>query len=112
MRSTVLRREAGWARSTGGAGIELTDLGRFLIDRALIVGTLSAYTSMLSRLSELLAGDVEGVFQRNELGHEQHVERTLNVVASGFQHEKYFADVDAMISTIFDQQRSQCHACR
>lgn len=91
-----------WARE-GDTGWILTELGRFLVDRALILGTLCAYVPMLSRLRELLAGDPTTVFQRDELGHEQHVERTLNVVASGFQHDKYFADVDDIVVSIFDQ---------
>ncbi|MDP7016062.1 MAG: acyl carrier protein [Pirellulaceae bacterium] len=93
--------QLGWLESPSvKSGI--TDVGRFMIDRALNVGTLCAYIPMLSRLPDLLTGDVSTVFARDQAGHEQHVERTLNVVASGFQHEKYFADVDEILVSIFD----------
>ncbi len=92
----------GWATQVDGQ-LQLTELGRFLTDRALIVGTLAAYTPMLSQLGELLTGDPTNVFARDDRGHERHVERTLNVVASGFQHEKYFTDVRDIIISIFDR---------
>ena len=58
---------------------------------------------MLSRMTDVLFGDCFSVFNRDTLGHESHVDRTLNVVASGFQHEKYFADVEDIILSIFNQ---------
>ncbi|MEG4395134.1 non-ribosomal peptide synthetase/type I polyketide synthase [Microcoleus sp. BROC3] len=81
----------------------LTDVGRFIVGRALITGTTASYTPMLSRMSDVLFGDCQAVFSRDTLGHESHVDRTLNVVASGFQHEKYFADVEDIILSIFNQ---------
>ncbi|MFB8795997.1 MAG: SDR family NAD(P)-dependent oxidoreductase [Microcoleus sp.] len=92
----------GWAnRKEGHCG--LTDVGRFIADRALITGTTASYTPMLSRMPELLFGDCQAVFSRDAAGHETHVDRTLNVVASGFQHEKYFADVEDIILSIFNR---------
>ncbi|GET41661.1 GNAT family N-acetyltransferase [Microseira wollei] len=58
---------------------------------------------MLSRIPELLFGDGQSVFSRDASGHETHVDRTLNVVASGFQHEKYFADLENIILSIFNR---------
>ncbi len=92
----------GWAGREGEAFV-LTDVGRFILDRALILGTLAAYTPMLSRMPTLLFGDAAKVFDRDEAGQERHVDRTLNVASSGFQHDRYFADVDEMLIAIFDR---------
>ncbi len=92
----------GWAdRKESHCG--LTDVGRFIADRALITGTTASYTPMLSRMPELLFGDCQAVFSRDASGHETHLDRTMNVVASGFQHEKYFADVEDIILAIFNR---------
>ncbi|NND99695.1 MAG: acyl carrier protein [Pirellulaceae bacterium] len=101
-----LLKGLGWA-TQAEHGLVLTDLGGFVSQRALILGTLCSYTPMLSQLPELLAGNPSNVFGRDQAGHETHVERTLNVVASGFQHEKYFADVEDIIVSIFDQPLDQ-----
>jgi malonyl CoA-acyl carrier protein transacylase len=92
----------GWAHQKEG-NYYLTDVGRFIADRALITGTTASYTPMLSRMPELLFGDCQAVFSRDASGHETHVDRTQNVVASGFQHEKYFADVEDIILAIFNR---------
>src|SRR4028119_151587 len=78
----------GWALRQEGRFC-LTDVGRFIVKRALITGTTASYTPMLSRMTDVLFGDCQAVFRRDASGQESHVERTtLNVVASGFQHEK------------------------
>ena len=43
------------------------------------------------------------MLRRDGTGDELHVDRTLNVVASGFQHGKFFADVDELIIDLFSQ---------
>ncbi|MBP5971591.1 SDR family NAD(P)-dependent oxidoreductase [Brasilonema sp. CT11] len=92
----------GWALRQEGH-YYLTNIGRFIVERALITGTTASYTPMLSRMIDVLFGDYQAVFNRDALGHESHVDRTLNVVANGFQHEKYFADVEDIILSIFNQ---------
>ncbi|NJL39308.1 MAG: polyketide synthase [Leptolyngbyaceae cyanobacterium SM1_4_3] len=92
----------GWAHEQEGRFC-LTDVGRFIVERALITGTTASYTPMLSRMTDVLFGDCQAVFRRDALGHESHVARSLNVVASGFQHEKYFADVEDSILSIFNR---------
>ncbi len=91
-----------WAQCEAGQ-LYLTDTGRFMLDRALITGVAASYRPMLSRATELLFGNPEAIFQRDTSGHEQHLDRTLNVVASGFQHEKYFADIEETILAIFNR---------
>ena len=81
----------------------LTEVGQFLVDRALIMGTTASYWPSRWALPELLFGDPKRVFRRDTFGHERHLDRTLNVVASGFQHEKFFSDVDEIILEIFNR---------
>ncbi len=92
----------GWAHLEKGE-LSLTSAGRFMLDRALIMGTAASYAPMLSRMPELLFGSHHAVFQRGGFGGETHVDRTLNVLASGFQHEKYFAEVDEIILVVFNR---------
>ncbi|OLP20306.1 hypothetical protein BST81_00780 [Leptolyngbya sp. 'hensonii'] len=92
----------GWVQSQG-EDLRLTALGQFICDRALLTGTVASYTPLLSCLPEVLFGDCQSVFQRDAIGHESHVDRTLNVISSGFQHEKYFADVEDILLSIFNR---------
>ncbi len=89
--------------STVEKNLCLSDVGKFLVERVLITGTTASYTPMLSRISDVLFGDSQAVFRRDEHGSEGHVDRTLNVVGSGFQHQKFFADVEEVILSIFNQ---------
>ncbi|MBW4594596.1 MAG: SDR family NAD(P)-dependent oxidoreductase [Brasilonema angustatum HA4187-MV1] len=80
----------------------LTKAGQFILDRVLITAITASYKPMLSQMKELLFGDSKRVFKRDVTGKELHLDRTLNVVASGFQHEKYFADLEEIIIAIFN----------
>ncbi len=92
----------GWMRSTTEGGT-LTPIGQFLVDRILIIGTTASYLPMLLQVDLLLFGDAAAVFARDGRGHERHVDRTLNVVGSGFQHGKFFADIDETVAALFNQ---------
>eukprot|EP01147_Barroeca_monosierra_P001227 gene1227-4437_t len=109
--------------------MHLTDIGRFIFERALIVGTTVSYRYMFGRLSDLLHHgpsifDDSNVSRADEIpqspsalsaaigteseGHdkeERHINRTLNVLGSGFQHKKFFADVDNIIQAVFDRSQ-------
>jgi acyl transferase domain-containing protein/NADPH:quinone reductase-like Zn-dependent oxidoreductase/acyl carrier protein/SAM-dependent methyltransferase/GNAT superfamily N-acetyltransferase len=93
----------GWAKQQADS-LRFTDVGQFIARRALIWGTTASYAPMLVQIDELLFGDSRTVFARDLVGNESHLDRTLNVVSSGFQHGKFFADVDEMILTIFNRQ--------
>ncbi|NEO80922.1 MAG: SDR family NAD(P)-dependent oxidoreductase [Moorea sp. SIO4G3] len=58
---------------------------------------------MLLQISDVLFRDCQTVFCRDGQGSESHIDRKLNVMSSGFQHQKFFADVDELILTIFNQ---------
>ncbi len=83
-------------------GVRTTPAGRSLLERSLVLGTTASYKPLLARLPELLFGDPHSVMQRGSSGEEGHVERKLNVVASGFQHSKFFADLDGLVLKLFD----------
>jgi len=82
---------------------DLTEIGKFMMDRSMNMGTVASYTPMLRNMGDLLFGDCAAVFGVDDNGHESHVERTLNVVSSGFQHERYFRDVEDVVLAIFNQ---------
>jgi len=82
--------------------LSLTSVGQFMLDRTLNMGVTASYKPMLLHMSELLFGSHHAELQRHEQGQETHIDRTLNVIASGFQHNKYFAQIDEMITVIFD----------
>ncbi|MEN8215012.1 MAG: type I polyketide synthase [Pseudomonadota bacterium] len=92
----------GWAHSEN-CKLSLTRVGHFMLDRALITGVTASYTPMLLQMPDLLFGSYQSVFQRGEFGGEAHIDRTLNVLASGFQHDKYFTQVDEIILAIFNR---------
>jgi 3-oxoacyl-(acyl-carrier-protein) synthase/SAM-dependent methyltransferase/acyl carrier protein len=99
---TELFVRQGWLRSKQSA--KLTEIGRFVADRIFITATVASYKPMLCNIGTVLFGDCQSVFQRDELGYERHVDRRINVIGSGFQHEKYFADMEAIIVSIFDRE--------
>lgn len=91
----------GWLSEASGA-VEFTDPGRFITGRIFITATVASYKPMLARISEVIFGDCKQVFQRDDTGHESHVDRTMNVIGSGFQHEKYFSDMEEIILSLFN----------
>jgi acyl carrier protein/SAM-dependent methyltransferase len=92
----------GWAER-GPDGVRATPAGESLLERSLVLGTTVSYRPLLAKLPELLFGDPRRVMDPLETGEERHVDRTLNVVASGFQHGRFFADVDELIVELFDR---------
>lgn len=91
----------GWLSDVNGA-VKFTDSGRFITGRIFITATVASYKPMLARISEVIFGDCKKVFQRDDTGHESHVDRTMNVIGSGFQHEKYFSDMEEIILSLFN----------
>ncbi|MBN3809463.1 type I polyketide synthase [Paraburkholderia sp. Ac-20347] len=83
-------------------GAELNEEGRFLLERALNLGMAASYWPMLRKMPALLFGQANTVFASDAQGHETHIDRTLNVIASGFQHEKFFSSVDRCLRQLFD----------
>jgi acyl transferase domain-containing protein len=93
--------QKGWVQSL--EKMHLTALGHFLIERAFNMAIAASYAPMFVKMDELLFGDSHRVFKKKGASHEQHIDRTLNVIASGFQHKKYFKDLELTIINIFNQ---------
>jgi acyl transferase domain-containing protein/SAM-dependent methyltransferase/acyl carrier protein len=91
----------GWAEDSARE-LRLNGAGRYVVDRILITAALASYRPMFLRAEELLFGDATRVFALDPAGHETHLERTLNVLGSGFQHEKYFTALSEIVVRLFD----------
>ena len=88
----------GWTDHEG----QLTELGMFLAERGFAAGAVGSYASLLNDLPELIFGAPGDVMGRAPDGSERHVDRTANVLASGFQHQRYFDDFDVPLGQVFD----------
>ncbi|MCW7538531.1 SDR family NAD(P)-dependent oxidoreductase [Aquabacterium sp. A7-Y] len=87
-----------------GGPLRLNQRGRYLCERALTMAVTASYKPLLLSLRELLCGDPARVLGRDADGHETYVDRTLNVIGSGFQHGKYFQDLVELVVEMFDRQ--------
>ena len=90
-----------WAAKCGDT-LRLNRAGVFVVERIAITAAVASYKPMLGQAQELLFGNAAGVFAPDAAGHERHVDRTLNVTGSGFQHEKYFTALSECIVRLFD----------
>jgi hypothetical protein len=93
--------KAGWASWRAGAA-ELTELGAYALRRALAFGVPVSYLPLFDGAAELCFGDAEHFWQRGPTEPERHVDRALNVRASGASHARYFAATDPIIGRLFD----------
>ena len=90
-----------WGKGEGDA-FELSESGGFLKERILNAGVVMSYRPLLQKLDDLIFGDCASAFALDDRGDETHIDRTLNVIGSGFQHQRYFADMEEIILSIFD----------
>jgi len=82
--------------------LTLSEPGLFILERCPAFGVCLSYRPMLHRLHEATFGETAGVFTYED-GHEAWVDRTLNVIGSGFMHNRYFADMmHVYVRTLFD----------
>ena len=83
--------------------LRLTEEGRFVVERSAAFGVCLSYRPMLRRLGEAAFGEAAAVFKHAH-GREAWVDRTINVVASGFMHARYFADMTrVLVRRLFDE---------
>ena len=98
---TRLFAALAWVETDGGA--VLTRLGREIFERASVMAIAASYRPMLARLDTLVFGDPGQVIHKSGQAQESHVDRTLNVQASGHQHQRYFAEADELLVELFDR---------
>ena len=91
-------------RSKTDSSYQLTEIGTEVFNKVGVLLIPASYRPMLAQMDELLFGDATAVFARQKEGHEGHVDRSLNVIASGFQHGRYFKDAEALILKVFDTE--------
>ena len=87
------RRRGMCVAELSDGGLQLTESGRFVLQRCGAFGVALSYRPMLRQLETVLFGDVAEVFTHDGEGHEAHVDRTMNVIGSGFMHGKFFDDM-------------------
>ncbi len=95
--------QLNWAESHK-EGLKLTAPGAFMIERSMNLGLAESYRTMLLSLDEILFGDAKKVFGHDSAGDELHVDRNLNVIASGFMHDRFFVEVEEILISIFDKK--------
>lgn len=95
-----------------GDTFALSQEGQYLCERALTMAVNASYRPLLMQLRELLLGDPRKVFAADDDGHERHIDRRLNVVGSGFQHDLFFQDMVDLVVHLFDrtplEQQPRC----
>ena len=83
----------GWgAYDAPSRQLRLSEEGLFFVERCPAFGVCLSYRPMLHRLGLATHGSTADVF-RYEDEHEAWVDRKLNVIGSGFMHNRYFADM-------------------
>lgn len=92
-----------WCSRVHGNGLDLTELGRFFLERVLVCGIVASYIPMLRRMKSIIFGECASVFQLDADGHESHLDRRLNVLSSGFSHRRFFKEVEDIVLSIFNR---------
>ncbi|KAH8070753.1 acetyltransferase [Aureococcus anophagefferens] len=85
--------------------MKLTYKGTYVLAAALNAGVPISYYPMFQELPKILKGD-GSIFAAQEAdGHEVHVDRVLNVVASGAQHRRFFEHMcNGLLSRVFNDE--------
>ena len=94
-----------WGTYTAASQLlALSEAGLFIIERCPAFGVCLSYRPMLHLLGEATFGSTGSVF-RYDGSHEAWVDRKLNVIGSGFMHNRYFADMMSVcVKRIFDEE--------
>ena len=90
-------RAKRWGSEENGV-FRLSGVGKFMLDRCMVTGVTASYRPMLANISQMLFTDE---FYNDDSKAHRYVDRTLNVRSSGFQHERYFRDLEKTIIYIF-----------
>lgn len=99
----VLLEHLKWLVPSGNQW-EFTDLGMLACEFSLHYGLTLSYWPMLCNLEKLIFNASRNVTHVQRGQEEEHVDRILNVLASGVAHRRYFEDSDKIIIEIFNQE--------
>ncbi len=86
-----------------GKTYRLTDTGLFHLSHSAAWGVTVSYLPMLARVEGLLFGDGGQLWKSGPGEPETHVDRRMNVWASGGAHASYFSKIDEIIVEIFNR---------
>jgi ubiquinone/menaquinone biosynthesis C-methylase UbiE len=99
----TLLQHLGWIYRNGKT-LTFTDLGKLACNFSLHYGLTLSYFPMFCNLSKLIFNSTKNITHVQPGNEEHHVDRTLNVLASGVAHRPYFEDSDKIIIDIFDRE--------
>lgn len=92
----------GWVHRAGSRWI-FTDLGKLAADFSLHYGLTWSYAPMFCNLPRLIFNHSKNVTHVEPGKQEQHVDRIINVLASGVAHRRYFEDSENIIIELFNR---------
>ncbi|HEU4578948.1 MAG TPA: hypothetical protein VFS67_11875 [Polyangiaceae bacterium] len=101
-----LLRDIGWLTLEGDQA-RLTAKGRYAAARAWGYGVPVSYLPLFGQLDALLFGDHRQVLRQVPGRPEGHIQRRINVKASGASHGRYFAAADEVIVQAFNLPLSE-----
>ncbi len=93
----------GWVEGEGDRWC-LTETGRVASEFTLHYGLTLSYLPLFCQLPRLLFDSVQNITHRERGEEETHVDRTLNVLASGVAHRRYFEDADTIVREVFNRE--------
>ena len=96
-----LLRDIGWVTLEGDLA-RLTSKGRYAAPRAWGYGVPVSYLPLFGQLDSLLFGDHRRVLRQVPGQPERHIQRRINVKASGASHGRYFAAADEVVLHAFN----------
>ncbi len=97
-----------WVEQVDDDYVKLTEAGRFAAEKVHTYGVTVSYLPTLIRVPLLLFGNPKSfAHSSSDDGKEVHVNRVINVWASGASHRAYFAKLEPIIEAIFNQPIEQ-----
>ncbi len=84
------------------ATLSYKPLGAYLFKRTALMAVTISYQPMFAKLNEILFGDFASIFGKNADGSEKHIDRNLNVIGSGAQHELFFEQFKSQVRAVFN----------
>ncbi|MFH0343916.1 MAG: hypothetical protein ACHBNF_17750 [Chromatiales bacterium] len=99
----ALLEHLGWVRLEGRRNL-FTELGRVACEFTLHYGLTLSYWPMFCRLPSLIFNSSRHITHVAPGHEETHVDRSLNVLASGVAHRPYFEDSERILIAIFNRE--------
>ncbi|CAN5805500.1 hypothetical protein BH20PSE1_BH20PSE1_04830 [soil metagenome] len=99
----ALIEHLGWVRAEGRRYL-FTQLGRVACEFTLHYGLTLSYWPMFCQLPSLIFDSSQHVTHVAPGHEETHVDRSLNVLASGVAHRPYFEDSEQILIAIFNRE--------